>query len=105
MRAINLQGLLLGLYTNMGERMGDGSPGLNCSASNLVSDCEQARKDIDTMTSWGIDSLKIDGDMSSDALAMNRSYPAVGRYLADARNRTGRAVVYSCSWPAYTASR
>ena len=35
-----LQGLLLGLYTNMGERMGDGSPGLNCSSS----ECEMAQR-------------------------------------------------------------
>eukprot|EP00038_Savillea_parva_P012280 m.203539 g.203539 ORF g.203539 m.203539 type:complete len:494 (-) comp22148_c0_seq1:61-1542(-) len=98
---VHSKGLRLGLYTNMGPHMGDGSPGLNCS-SGL---CEQARHDIETMASWGIDSIKIDGDMSSDALAMNESYPAVGRYLLAAANTTGRPIVFSCSWPAYTAHR
>ena len=35
-------------------------PGLNCSRVAYEADgCAQARRDIDTMTSWGIDFLKI----------------------------------------------
>ena len=45
-----------------------------------------------------------DGDADGDAAFFNTSYPLVDGFLAAAAEKTGRGVVYSCSWPAYTAS-
>lgn len=92
------------MYTNMGPVMGDhNGPGLNCSNVSFAENgCAQAKADIDTLASFGIDYLKIDGDAGADFAFMNQSYPLVSSFLQQARQRTGRSIFFSCSWPAYT---
>ena len=105
---LHAMNLSLGLYTNMGPVMGlHNGPGLNCSSASYAENgCAQARKDIETMASWGIDMLKIDGDSGADSVFMNRSYPLVDSFLrqATAQVAGARSIVYSCSWPAYTTN-
>lgn len=52
--------------------------------------------DAKTFASWEIDYLKVDG-CHTDHAKMNITYPQLGDIL----NKTGRPIVYSCSWPAY----
>ncbi|KAK3733255.1 hypothetical protein QZH41_011098, partial [Actinostola sp. cb2023] len=53
-------------------------------------------KDAETFADWGVDYLKLDGCYASP-LAMDEGYPLFSWAL----NRTGRAIMFSCSWPAY----
>ena len=91
----------------MGPVMGKNTgPWLNCSnVSYAENGCAQAKADIGTLASFGIDYLKIDGDAGADFAFMNQSYPLVSSFLQQARLRTGRSVFFSCSWPAYTTQR
>ena len=52
--------------------------------------------DANTFAEWGVDYVKMDG-CASTASERDTGYPEFGRYL----NKTGRPMVYSCSWPAY----
>jgi hypothetical protein len=105
---LHAMNLSFGLYTNMGPVMGlHNGPGLNCSSVSFAENgCSQARRDIETMASWGIDMLKIDGDSGADSIFMNQSYPLVDSFLRRATSRVAgaRPIVYSCSWPAYTTN-
>lgn len=49
-----------------------------------------------TFADWGIDMLKFDG-CNSRVADMKTGYPEMTQYL----NKTGRPIVFSCSWPDY----
>ena len=51
------------------------------------------------LAEWGVDAFKVDG-CHANGTGMDVSYPALGRAL----NATGRAMIYSCSWPDYERS-
>lgn len=52
--------------------------------------------DANTFASWDVDYVKLDGCYAK-ADQMEEGYKLFGALL----NRTGRPMVYSCSWPAY----
>ncbi|XP_025087731.1 alpha-N-acetylgalactosaminidase-like [Pomacea canaliculata] len=80
------RGLKLGIYSDMGYDTCAGYPGSKF----------YMEMDAQTFAEWGIDSLKLDGCYSSlDDFAIG--YPTMGFFL----NKTGRPILYSCSWPAY----
>lgn len=54
------------------------------------------QQDADLFASWDVDFVKLDGCYSLP-LDMDYGYPEFGRHL----NRTGRPMIYSCSWPVY----
>lgn len=54
--------------------------------------------DAQTFANWGVDYVKMDGCFASE-IELDRGYPEFGRAL----NKTGRPMVYSCSWPFYKA--
>lgn len=54
------------------------------------------KEDAQTFADWEVDYVKLDG-CNSDPFTMDVGYPEFGRYL----NKTGRPIVYSCSWPVY----
>jgi len=49
-----------------------------------------------TFADWGVDMLKLDG-CNSNVSDMKTGYPEMTQYL----NKTGRPIVFSCSWPDY----
>ena len=54
--------------------------------------------DAATYAAWGIDSLKMDGCNSLHSrTVMDPAY----EYMGAALNKTGRPILYSCSWPFY----
>jgi alpha-N-acetylgalactosaminidase len=53
-------------------------------------------KDARTFAEWGIDMLKMDG-CNSKVFDMPDTYPGMSFFM----NRTGRPMMFSCSWPAY----
>ena len=81
-----LQGLKLGIYEDYGKLTCGGYPG------------SQGHEETDAMTfaSWGVDMLKFDGCYSNDS-SKAEGYPL----MSEALNKTGRPIVYSCSWPDY----
>ena len=81
-------GLLFGMYTDIGTMTCGGYPGL--APNFTVSDLAQFAD------AWQIDSLKVDG-CYADVKQMKKLYSDLG----DALNKTGRPILYSCSWPAY----
>ena len=83
------KGLKFGMYTDIGIKTCGGYPGLGNG---------HTQRDIETFMEWNIDSLKVDG-CYADVDSMSVLYSSLGEYL----NSTGRPVLYSCSWPAYTA--
>jgi len=52
--------------------------------------------DANTFADWNVDYVKLDG-CYSHPVDMDQGYPEFGFYL----NRTGRQMIYSCSWPVY----
>lgn len=55
--------------------------------------------DAKTYSDWGIDSLKMDGCNSIHTHAiLDPAYEFMGTAL----NKTGRPILYSCSWPDYS---
>ncbi|KAK3593552.1 hypothetical protein CHS0354_018637 [Potamilus streckersoni] len=80
------KGLKLGIYEDFGTKTCGGYPG---SKFYLELDAE-------TFADWGVDMLKLDG-CYTDTDDMAYGYPAMGFFL----NKTGRPILYSCSWPAY----
>ena len=79
-------GVKLGIYEDYGTKTCGGYPG---SMDYISVDCE-------TFASWDVDMLKMDG-CNSNTSTMNTGYPAIGAAL----NKTGRPILYSCSWPDY----
>ncbi|KAK7097148.1 alpha-N-acetylgalactosaminidase-like [Littorina saxatilis] len=84
------KGLKLGIYSDMGSETCGGYPGSKF----------YMEQDAQTFADWGIDSLKLDGCYSTtDDFAIG--YPTMAFFL----NKTGRAILYSCSWPAYITGK
>lgn len=52
--------------------------------------------DAKTFANWNVDYVKLDG-CYVQGIDLNTAYPAFGQAL----NKTGRPMVYSCSWPFY----
>ncbi|XP_016977882.1 alpha-N-acetylgalactosaminidase-like isoform X1 [Drosophila rhopaloa] len=84
---IHSLGLKFGLYHDVGER--------TCMFRGPGA-ARHFELDAQTFANWGVDYVKMDGCYASEK-EMDRGYPAFGR----AMNRTGRPMVYSCSWPFY----
>lgn len=94
---VHAKGLKLGLYTDIGTLTCGGYPGLNILPDSKITPDAQFVKDIKLFASWAIDSLKVDG-CNAEPAPMNVTYPILSKVL----NGTGRPILYSCSWPAYT---
>lgn len=83
---VHARGLRLGIYQDCGTKTCGGYPG-----SQGFFD-----KDAKTYASWGVDMLKLDGCYANEE-DMDQIYPEMTRAL----NRSGRPIIFSCSWPAY----
>ncbi|CAI5450196.1 unnamed protein product [Caenorhabditis angaria] len=80
------KGINFGIYEDYGTKTCGGYPG---SYQHLKTDAE-------TFAAWDVDYLKLDGcNINLDLMPIG--YPEMGREL----NKTGRPIIYSCSWPAY----
>lgn len=85
-RYAHSRGVKLGIYNDYGTLTCGGYTG---SEGYL-------RIDAETFAKWEVDMLKMDG-CNSELLNQRDGYPAMSYFL----NRTGRPIMYSCSWPAY----
>ncbi|XP_055837557.1 alpha-N-acetylgalactosaminidase [Episyrphus balteatus] len=83
---IHKLGLKFGLYQDYGTNTCAGYPGV----------IDHMELDAQTFADWDVDYVKLDG-CYADINDMDKGYPAFGNYL----NKTGRPMVYSCSWPVY----
>ncbi|KAG5674338.1 hypothetical protein PVAND_004313 [Polypedilum vanderplanki] len=83
---VHAKGLKFGIYEDYGNYTCAGYPGILGSS----------RQDAEQFASWEVDYVKLDGCYSLPT-DMDVGYPEFGRHL----NRTGRPMVYSCSWPVY----
>uniref|UniRef100_A0A915HQH7 Alpha-galactosidase n=1 Tax=Romanomermis culicivorax TaxID=13658 RepID=A0A915HQH7_ROMCU len=80
------RGLKLGIYENYGKKTCMGFPGSE----------DFMEIDAETFADWDVDMFKFDGCFN-DPTKLNDAYPEMGRHL----NKTGRNIVYGCSWPYY----
>lgn len=80
------KGLKFGIYEDYGNYTCAGYPGI----------LGYSKQDAQQFASWDVDYVKLDGCYSLPT-DMDIGYPEFGRHL----NGTGRAMVYSCSWPVY----
>jgi len=85
-RYMHERGVLLGIYEDYGTKTCGGYPG---SYGYL-------EKDANTFAEWEVDYLKLDG-CNVNVSEMPIGYPQMSQML----NKTGRPIMYSCSWPAY----
>lgn len=83
---VHSKGLKLGIYEDFGTFTCGGYPGSKF----------YLEQDANTFASWGVDMVKLDG-CYTNLEDMAYGYPIMEFYL----NRTGRPMLYSCSWPAY----
>jgi len=83
---IHSKGLKFGIYEDYGTQTCGGYPGIKGSLE----------LDANTFAEWEVDYVKLDGCFSA-LEDMDIGYPLFGHYL----NKTGRPMVYSCSWPYY----
>ncbi|XP_063228577.1 alpha-N-acetylgalactosaminidase [Bacillus rossius redtenbacheri] len=83
---IHSKGLKFGLYEDYGNYTCGGYPGV----------LGHLETDANSFAAWGVDYVKLDGCYAKYA-DMQEGYIEFGNYL----NKTGRPMVYSCSWPAY----
>lgn len=83
---VHSKGLKFGIYEDFGTLTCGGYPG---SLNYLELDAQ-------TFADWTVDYVKLDG-CYADIKLMPEGYPRMGQFL----NKTGRPMVYSCSWPAY----
>lgn len=83
---VHARGLKFQIYSDVGTATCEGLPG------------SLGHFDIDAKTyaSWGVDSVKLDG-CNANVTDFRKLYTEFGRALA----RTGRPILYACSWPAY----
>lgn len=83
---IHSKGLKFGIYEDFGTQTCGGFPGSKFFMET----------DAQTFADWGVDLLKLDG-CYSNIEDMTSGYPIMEFFL----NKTGRPILYSCSWPAY----
>lgn len=83
---VHSKGLKFGIYEDYGTFTCAGYPGV----------IGHMELDAQTFADWDVDYLKLDGCYAQPK-TMSQGYPEMGSYL----NKTGRAIVYSCSWPFY----
>ncbi|CAH1268336.1 NAGA [Branchiostoma lanceolatum] len=83
---VHSKGLKLGIYLDFGTHTCGGYPG----------SIKYLQKDAETIAGWGIDMLKMDG-CYANVSDMSWGYPDMEMYM----NKTGRPILFSCSWPAY----
>lgn len=83
---VHSKGLKFGIYEDFGTLTCGGYPG----------SIDHLELDANTFAQWTVDYVKLDG-CYADVKVMDKGYPEMGYYL----NKTGRPMVYSCSWPAY----
>ncbi|RUS77191.1 hypothetical protein EGW08_015043 [Elysia chlorotica] len=86
---VHSKGLKLGIYGDMGTKTCGGYPGSKFTME----------LDAQTFAEWGIDSFKMDGCYSTTK-DFSVAYPIMEFFL----NKTGRPILFSCSWPAYMQS-
>uniref|UniRef100_A0A1I8BJ43 Alpha-galactosidase n=1 Tax=Meloidogyne hapla TaxID=6305 RepID=A0A1I8BJ43_MELHA len=80
------KGLKLGIYEDIGTSTCAGYPGT----------WGHLKEDATSFADWKVDYLKLDG-CNLNASRMKQGYIGLGKEL----NKTGRPIVYSCSWPDY----
>ncbi|XP_023241723.1 alpha-N-acetylgalactosaminidase-like isoform X2 [Centruroides sculpturatus] len=78
--------LKLGIYQDFGLLTCMGYPGI---VGHMETDAK-------TFAEWNVDMVKLDGCHSSPK-DMDKGYIQMGNFL----NKTGRSMLYSCSWPFY----
>ncbi|XP_075168178.1 alpha-N-acetylgalactosaminidase isoform X2 [Haematobia irritans] len=83
---IHNRGVKFGLYQDYGTNTCAGYPGV----------IKHMALDAQSFADWDVDYVKLDG-CYADINQMDEGYPEFGRLL----NRTGRPMIYSCSWPVY----
>ncbi|XP_037033872.1 alpha-N-acetylgalactosaminidase-like [Bradysia coprophila] len=83
---IHARGLKFGIYQDYGTKTCAGYPGI----------IGYQELDAILFASWGVDYVKLDG-CYSEPESMDEGYVSFGQLL----NKTGRPMVYSCSWPVY----
>jgi len=83
---VHSKGLKFGIYEDYGNFTCAGYPGI----------LGHLETDANTFADWDVDYVKLDGCYSLPT-DMDRGYPDFGYYL----NKTGRPMLYSCSWPVY----
>lgn len=83
---VHSKGLKFGIYEDFGNYTCAGYPGI----------LGHLEVDANTFAEWDVDYIKIDG-CYADFDDYEQGYTDFGRFL----NKTGRPIVYSCSWPAY----
>jgi len=83
---IHSRGLKFGIYEDYGNYTCAGYPGI----------IGYEDKDALQFAEWNVDYVKLDGCYALP-YDMDRGYSTFGRLL----NSTGKAMVYSCSWPVY----
>ncbi|CAH1777534.1 unnamed protein product [Owenia fusiformis] len=83
---IHDKGLKFGIYEDIGTHTCGGYPGVEY----------YFQQDAQQFADWGVDFVKLDG-CYIDSKEFDTAYPAFGHWM----NKTGRHMVYSCSWPAY----
>lgn len=83
---IHSKGLKFGMYEDYGTFTCAGYPGI----------IGHMEVDAQTFASWDVDYLKLDGCYAQPK-TMDQGYPEMGFYM----NKTGRSMIYSCSWPFY----
>ncbi|XP_041984557.1 alpha-N-acetylgalactosaminidase-like isoform X2 [Aricia agestis] len=80
------KGMKFALYEDYGNLTCAGYPGV----------LGHEEVDVETFANWDVDYVKLDG-CYVETEKMDTSYPQFGKLM----NKTGRPIVYSCSWPAY----
>lgn len=94
---IHSKGLKFGMYTAMGQQSCCGYPALGCQS---VADCDQARRDVQTYVSWGIDYIKVDtcrsanGKRFTGSVNFNTTHPLVSSWFLEYGRLAGRPVLY-----------
>ncbi|CAL4063341.1 unnamed protein product, partial [Meganyctiphanes norvegica] len=83
---VHSRGLTFGIYEDYGTHTCGGYPGI----------IDNLELDANTFAEWDVDYVKLDG-CYADPHIMDEGYPEFGGYL----NKTGRPMIYSCSWPDY----
>ncbi|KAI8423793.1 hypothetical protein MSG28_012807 [Choristoneura fumiferana] len=83
---IHARGLKFGMYTNVGKDTCMRYPG---SRGHFSTDAK-------AFAEWGVDYLKVDGCFVENTY-LDTAYIKLGHHL----NKTGRPMVFSCSWPYY----